>query len=205
MAAVTVSLYDIKPRFQQQLLPLVRWMAALGVTPNQLTVSAALLSVLAGATVAVQPQARWPLLLLPVVLLVRMALNAADGMLARDHGMQSRLGAVLNEIGDVVSDAALYLPLALVPGFGPTAVVVVVVLAAICEIAGLAAVLIGSGRRHDGPMGKSDRAFWLGALALAAGVGAIPGAWVDAVLWLIAALLIVTAANRVVRALRETT
>ena len=53
--------------------------------------------------------------LLPVILLVRMGLNAVDGMLAREFGQKSRLGAVLNEVGDVLSDAALYLPLALVP------------------------------------------------------------------------------------------
>ena len=45
-----------------------------------------------------------------------MALNALDGMLAREFNQKSRLGAVLNELGDVVSDTALYLPIALVPG-----------------------------------------------------------------------------------------
>ena len=50
--------------------------------------------------------------LLPAVLFVRMALNAIDGMLAREHGQKSALGAFLNELCDVVSDAALYLPFA---------------------------------------------------------------------------------------------
>jgi len=36
-----------------------------------------------------------------------MALNAIDGMLAREHHMQSKLGAILNELGDVVSDTVL--------------------------------------------------------------------------------------------------
>jgi CDP-diacylglycerol--glycerol-3-phosphate 3-phosphatidyltransferase len=35
-----------------------------------------------------------------------MALNAIDGMLAREHDMQSPLGAMLNELGDVLSDVA---------------------------------------------------------------------------------------------------
>ena len=56
--------------------------------------------------------ARWPFLLLPLWLFVRMALNAVDGMLAREFGQKSRLGAYLNEISDVVSDAALYAPFA---------------------------------------------------------------------------------------------
>lgn len=45
-----------------------------------------------------------------------MGLNAIDGMLAREFGQQSRLGAYLNELSDVIADAALYLSLASVPG-----------------------------------------------------------------------------------------
>jgi CDP-diacylglycerol--glycerol-3-phosphate 3-phosphatidyltransferase len=82
------------------------------------------LSIAAGAVIALLPgQPEW-LLLLPVVMFLRMALNAVDGMLAREHNQKSSLGAVLNELGDVVSDAALYLPLALVPGFSPALIVV---------------------------------------------------------------------------------
>ena len=108
------SVYDLKPAFQRLLRPLCGALARAGVTANQVTVAAALLSLAAGALVAWRPAARWPLLLIPGVLLVRMALNAIDGMLAREHGQKSALGGILNELGDVVSDAALYLPLALV-------------------------------------------------------------------------------------------
>lgn len=66
-----------------------------------------------------RPESRWPLLLLPVFLFARMALNAINGMLAREHTMESPLGVILNEIGGRVSDAALYLPLACVPAFVP--------------------------------------------------------------------------------------
>jgi CDP-diacylglycerol--glycerol-3-phosphate 3-phosphatidyltransferase len=191
------SLYDLKPRFQRLLRPLVDRLAAVGVTPNQVTVAAGLLSVAAGAAIATRPASHWPLLLLPAVLLVRMALNAIDGQLAREHALGSRLGAILNELGDVVSDAALYLPLALVPGVGATPVVVVVVLAVISEMAGVVALQVGAARRYDGPMGKSDRAFWLGALALAVGLGVDPTGWAAAVLWVIAALLALTIVNRV--------
>ena len=46
-----------------------------------------------------------------------MALNAIDGMLAREFNQKSRLGGYLNEITDVVSDAALYLPFAFIATF----------------------------------------------------------------------------------------
>ncbi len=195
------SIYDLKPAFQNLLRPLVRGLARAGATPNHVTIAALVLSFAIGALIAWRPAARWPLLLLPAALLVRMALNALDGMMARELGMASRLGAVLNELGDVLSDVALYLPLALVPGVPWAPAVLAVVLAVVSEMAGVVAVQIGAARRYDGPMGKSDRAFVFGALALALGLGAPAGAWVAALLWVVVALLAVTIWNRARRAL----
>ena len=149
-----VSIYDLKPRFQALLRPITRGLASRGVTANQVTLLAAALSNAAGACIVVWPAESWPLIVVPAMLFVRMALNAIDGMLAREHGMKSNLGAILNEIGDVVSDSALYLPLALVSGFRPELVVAAVLLAAISEMAGVVAVQIGASRRYEGPMGK---------------------------------------------------
>ncbi|MGV2390784.1 MAG UNVERIFIED_CONTAM: CDP-alcohol phosphatidyltransferase family protein [Microcystis novacekii LVE1205-3] len=47
---------------------------------------------------------RWLLLLMPLVLFMRIALNAIDGMLARDYNQKTSLGTILNELGDVISD-----------------------------------------------------------------------------------------------------
>jgi CDP-diacylglycerol--glycerol-3-phosphate 3-phosphatidyltransferase len=110
------------------------------------------------------------LLLLPVVLFLRMALNAMDGMLAREHNQKSALGAILNELGDVVADVGLYLPLAVVPGFDPWLVVGVVILSIFTEMTGVIGVQIGASRRYDGPLGKSDRAFLLGSMGLLLGL-----------------------------------
>lgn len=195
------SIYDIKPAFQRLLRPLTRRLAAAGATANQVTLAAGLLSCGVGGCMALAPAARWPLRVLPAFLLVRMALNAIDGMLAREHDMKSRLGAVLNELGDVVSDSALYLPLALVPGFSAPLIGIIVVLAVISEMAGVVAVQIGAARRYDGPMGKSDRAFALGLLALLIGCGVPAGRWLTFALALIALLLTVTIVNRARRAL----
>jgi CDP-diacylglycerol---glycerol-3-phosphate 3-phosphatidyltransferase len=197
------SIYDLKPAFQSLLRPLTRRLAAAGVTANQVTVAAMLLSFAAGGAIALWPAERWPLLLVPAVLFARMALNAVDGMLAREHGMQSRLGAVLNELGDVLSDAALYLPFALVPGVDATGVVAVVVLALIAEMTGVVGVQIGAGRRYDGPMGKSDRALVFALVALALGLGAPGGAWLAWLLAAVALLSVLTIVNRARRALAE--
>lgn len=195
------SIYDIKPAFQSLLRPLTRALAAAGVTANQVTIAAALLSGAVGACVWLSPGARWPLLLLPGFLFVRMALNAIDGMLAREHNQKSRLGAVLNELSDVLADTALYLPFARVPGFSLWLVVLITLLAVVSEMTGVVAVQIGAPRRYDGPMGKSDRAFAFGLLALLLGLGVPAGAWLFYVQWLLVALLGVTIVRRARRAL----
>jgi len=197
------SIYDIKPAFQALLRPLVARLAAAGVTANQVTVAAAVLSGAAGGALAWQPQARWPLLLLPAVLFARMALNAIDGMLAREHNMKSPLGGILNELADVVSDAAIYLPFALVPRLSAALVIAVVLLAVISEMAGVVAVQIGASRRYDGPLGKSDRAFLFGVLGLVGGLGVAFGRWTNFVLAVAALLLVVTILNRSRKALAE--
>jgi len=197
------SVYELKPAFQGLLRPPTRALARAGVTANAVTLAAALLSLGMGAWLALSHGSRAALLALPLALFVRMALNAIDGMLAREHGQKSRLGALLNELGDVVSDTALYLPLAVVPGFEPRLVTLIVVLAALGEMAGALGPTIGASRRYDGPMGKSDRAFAFGLIALLVGLGVAPGRWLTAVLALVLALSLATVWNRARRALAE--
>jgi CDP-diacylglycerol--glycerol-3-phosphate 3-phosphatidyltransferase len=178
-------------------------MARAGITANQVTLSAAILSTALGVLIAASDAARWPLLLLPPFLFLRMALNAIDGMLAREFGQKSRLGAVLNELGDVISDTALYLPFALIPGVPPLLVALVVAIAIMTEMAGVVAVQIGATRRYDGPFGKSDRAVFFGALALALGLGVPAGLWSTIALAVAALAGLLTLVNRAGGALRE--
>lgn len=197
------SIYDLKPAFQDLLRPATKSLAAGGFTANQVTVAALALSLAAGAAIACRPAARWPLLALGPVLLARMALNAMDGMLAREHGMKSPLGAVLNELGDVAADIALYLPLARVPGFNPALVVAVVMLAILTEMTGVVGAQIGASRRYDGPFGKSDRAFVFGIVALLLGLGVPAGRWLTLLLAAMIVLLTLTIFHRAAKALAE--
>ena len=196
------SIYDLKPKFQGLLRPLTNALARGGVTANQVTLAAMLLSLAVGAAVALRPSAG-VLLLVPLTLFLRMALNAIDGMLAREHGQKSRLGAVLNELGDVVSDAGLDLPFARVLAGEAALVVGIVLVAVIGEMTGVVGLQVGASRRYDGPMGKSDRAFWVGLLALLLGLGVAAGAWVRWYLAVVLLLGVVTILNRARGALRE--
>lgn len=196
------SIYGLKPKFQSLLRPCVNWLARLGVTANQVTIAALLLSLSAGQVIAWRHGGR-ALLLLPVVLFVRMALNAMDGMLAREHNQKSSLGAILNELGDVVADIGLYFPLVLVPEFDPGLVAVVVLLSVLTEMTGVIGVQIGASRRYDGPMGKSDRAFAFGLLGLLFGFGAKLDRVISYILFAMVLLLVATIVNRARHALRE--
>jgi CDP-diacylglycerol---glycerol-3-phosphate 3-phosphatidyltransferase len=196
------SVYDLKPKFQGILRPITNTLAGLGITANQVTIAALLLSFAAGAAIYFAHSLR-VLLLLPLVLFLRMALNAIDGMLAREHNQKTPLGAILNELGDVFSDAALYLPLAFFLPFDPAAMVLIVLLAMISEMTGVLALQIGSSRRYDGPMGKSDRAFVFGALGLLLGMNLPIFPVVRPVLWIVVFLLMLTIFNRARGALRE--
>jgi CDP-diacylglycerol--glycerol-3-phosphate 3-phosphatidyltransferase len=199
------SIYQIKPAFQNLLRPLTRKLAALGVTANQITNTALLLSVLSGLALAYWSASTKIFFLVPVVMLLRMGLNAIDGMLAREHNMKTALGAFLNELSDVISDAALYLPFALVTQINPMLVVAVVIAAIISEMAGVVAVQVGASRRYDGPMGKSDRAFVFGAIALILALGIPFGVWLNILLSGVLLLLVLTTINRVRFALKEVT
>lgn len=173
---MALSIYQLKPRFQAMLRPVVQALFKAGVTANQITLLACALSVALGLWLwLAAPAAAW-FALLPLWMLLRMGLNAMDGMLAREHGQRSVLGAYLNELTDVLSDAALYLPLARVAPFEPFWLAVIAVLAAMSEMAGALGPTVGASRRYDGPMGKSDRAAVFGALGLAVALWADTGA-----------------------------
>lgn len=197
------TIYALKPKFQQILRPFTSWLYRQGVSANGVTIFACAASALYGGWMALQPDSRWPFLMLPLFMLARMALNAIDGMLAREFGQQSRLGAILNEAGDVVADTCLFAPFALLAGVNSGIVVIVIILSILTEYIGVLGQVIGGGRRYDGPLGKSDRAFLFGAVGLLIGVGAPVLPYVNPVLGLAAVLLAWTSINRARQALRN--
>jgi len=190
------TIYDLKPKFQALLRPVCVGLVRAGITANAVTGAALVLSMAHGAWLALMPTSRWPLLLLPVTLFIRMALNAIDGMMAREHGQASATGAVLNELSDVVADAALYLPFALIPGVDAQLVVVVVIAGIVAEMAGALGPMLGGIRQYNGPLGKSDRAFAFGLLAVLLGLGLAPGTWSTIYLAALLLLGILTVLNR---------
>ena len=198
-----MSIYDLKPKFQNLLRPLVIKLEQRGVTANQVTLTACAISIVLGLILTALSDYNWLFILIPIWLFVRMALNAIDGMLAREFNQKSRLGGYLNEITDVVSDAALYLPFAFVHPFDTLQIGLIIWLSALTEFCGVLGQVQGKTRRYDGPLGKSDRAFLFGVLGLVyVFVPTLPD-FLYWLLWIVIILLIVTCVKRVKSGLAE--
>ncbi len=198
-----ISIYSLKSKFQNILRPLVKNFYQMGITANQVTLFACLGSILlAVAVVALLPR-NWGLLFVPVWMFIRMALNAIDGMLAREYKQKSSLGAYLNELGDVVADTALFAIFLFIPGISLGGVLAIIFLAIISEYSGVMAPLVGADRRYDGPMGKSDRAFIFGALSFFLGLGILPIYWVNIIFCFVSVLLLYTIFNRIRNGISE--
>ena len=191
-----ITIYQLKPRFQALLRPLATRLPDKGVTAHAVTLCAAAISVALGLLLYFLPY-RFLFLLLPLWMFVRMAFNAIDGMLAREFGQKSVLGAYLNELTDVVSDAALYLPFVMVAPFGWGSVGLVIFLSVVSEMAGALGPMVGAPRAYNGPMGKSDRAFVFGALGLWFAVAGSVPSWAFWVMPLVALAIAINIVNRV--------
>jgi CDP-diacylglycerol--glycerol-3-phosphate 3-phosphatidyltransferase len=201
---MALTLYDLKPQFVRLLSVPTDWLAHQGVTANQVTVLALMLSIVGGALFVLLPGSPLPFWLLPPLLLIRMALNAIDGALARQYNMQSKLGLILNELGDVISDTALYLPFLLALGLHPLLVMTYIAMAIITEFAGVMGQVTGAGRRYEGPSGKSDRAFLMGLGSVLVLCGVPLGTGWSLALGALTLLLLLTTINRCKAALKET-
>ncbi len=203
------SVYKLKSAFSDLLRPITNGLANRGVTANQVTLVAMFASIFIALGLYLDglylqsSSLLW--LLVPIWMFIRMALNNIDGMLAREHNMSTPLGAILNEMGDVVSDSALFLMFAILPGINSPLLILLTLLAVISEMIGVVAVQIGASRRYDGPSGKSDRALFFGVLAFIYAIGIPLNNWSTWFLAAINLLLLITIFNRGRAALREIT
>ena len=161
-----ISTYKIKPAFQKLLMPLLGLLRKCGFTPNVLTVLAIFLSLGLGYVFSEASTNETFYLYVALGLLLRMMLNALDGMMARIYNLQSTTGEILNEVGDIVSDLAIFYPLLLIEELDFGLAFGFITLSIINEFSGVLAKSISGERRYDGPMGKSDRASLVGLLCL---------------------------------------
>jgi len=136
------------------------------VTPNQITLFSCVLCLIYSALLAGSEWTQFLLLILPLVLFVRMALNALDGMVAQVTNNTTPIGMVLNEVGDVISDLALFSAFLVILQIPSSLWWGLIILSLLTEFVSLAVYQAKNIRSHSGPFGKSDRAVFLGVLAI---------------------------------------
>ena len=188
---MATGLYDVKPWFVRRLRRIEEWMVARRVSPNTLTWAAVGVSALAGAAIALGGLAHEPLwwLLVPPLAVVRLALNALDGSIARRQGSGSRAGALLNELGDRAADTSMIVPAAWIAR--PALALGVVAATYLTSLTGVLGTVVDGARLNGGPMGKADR---VAVLAFAAGAAAALGTpeAISAGLWVVGGGCVVT-------------
>lgn len=200
---ILISIYEIKPKFQRLLMPIVDWMRKIGMTPNQVTILALLLSIVTGIILSIFHENKWIYILMPIVMFVRMALNAIDGVMAKKYQMKSHLGLLLNEIGDVISDLFLFIPFVFIAEDYGIGIMLFISLSIISEMAGVTVQVIGSSRRYDGPMGKSDRAFIVGFISILIFVHLNIIPYLHFVFYICSILMLINIYNRITKGLKE--
>ena len=199
-----ISVYQLKSKFSDILRPLCNAMVKVGITANMVTISAFILSVAVGAILYFYvPECNCVYWIVPISLFIRMALNNIDGVIAREHNQKSNIGAIYNELGDILSDIAIYVPLLYVCGCNVWLIFLFTTLTIISETVGIMGVQIKASRHYDGPMGKSDRAFWMSILAIVLAFVQISEDYLSIFVYAVSALLIFTTFNRIKGALKE--
>ncbi|MDA9228223.1 CDP-alcohol phosphatidyltransferase family protein [Flavobacteriales bacterium] len=198
-----ISIYKLKPKFQKLLMPLLKLLHNLGVTPNFLTVFTILFSFIIGYLLFLGIDNEIYFLFVSIGLLIRMMLNALDGMMATTYNLKSKEGEVLNEIGDILSDIAIYFPFIYFNSLSIELIIIFISLSVINEFCGLLAKSISGIRRYDGPMGKSDRAFFVGIICIILYFTNVVLVYLDYIFLFAIILMIISSCLRLTKSLKN--
>ena len=161
------SIYNLKNKFQDLLMPLCKKINLYGITPNQITVMTTIFSI----TFSIifynfSNKYSWLFISIPIFFLIRMALNALDGMVANRFDKKTKLGIYFNEIGDLISDTVFFFCFFSVLNLSNTLSLIFIFISILSEYVGVIGVQVDNKRHYEGPMGKSDRAFFISILSI---------------------------------------
>lgn len=167
--------------------PIVRMLAAAGITPNMLSVAGLLGNGGAGLLIA-----QGELVIGGIVMLLASALDMLDGALARMTGKASRFGALLDSVFDRLSEAVVLfgvLLYALDRAHDDQAALAFAAIVGSLMVSYVRARAEGLGvTMTDGLFTRPERVIVLGAALL---IG-----WLTPALWLLAVLTLLTAFQR---------
>lgn len=161
-----ISIYKLKKQFQNILMPFCKLLAKLGISPNQITVFTVILNLFFAFFLYKFSNFKFIYLLIPVFFFIRMALNALDGMLANNFNMKTKIGIFFNEMADVISDTAVFYTFFKIIATPEYLSFIFIFFSILSEYTGVVAFMVDGKRHYEGPMGKSDRVFFISILSL---------------------------------------
>ncbi len=162
-----MNIYSTKPRFQKFLDPAKNLFIKLGISPTAINILALVASVIGGLLIYYSPFNIWLLAYIPFIAFIRIALNALDGLVAREtKAKNQKFGEVLNEFIDRLSDIAFFLGVAFTSYVNFKLALITLVFILVSSYMGIAGKSAGGSRQYKGLMGKADRMFWLSFAAV---------------------------------------
>lgn len=163
-----MNLYSTKGAANARLVPLVDRLAATGVSPDQVTLAAVPVALVAGACLLASRAVPALLLLVPLLVVLRLLLNLVDGNMARRTGRTHPRGELYNEVGDRLADIAFLAPVAWLPGAMPQVVLLGVMTGVMASYVGISSRAAGGERIYRGVMSKPGRMALLSVACIAA-------------------------------------
>lgn len=131
------------------------YLARLGVSPNQISLASVLAAGVGAVGLGFFPQP-WNAISCVCGVQLRLLCNLLDGMVAVEHGKQSQLGVLYNELPDRVSDSVLFVALGYASGLAWLGWLGAL-LAALTAYIRLFGAALGFAQDFRGPMAKQHR------------------------------------------------
>jgi len=176
-----MKIYSIKPLFQKTLKPLADFFIKIKLHPTAINFLALFVSITAGILILFIDMFSYFLFIIPLLLFIRIAFNALDGMVARGLKVSSVNGEILNEFIDRLSDCAIFICLNIylikVISRSNRAIfftadhkfllcALFIILFLLNSYLGILGKAAGKSRIYNGFIGKADRMFYLGLACL---------------------------------------
>lgn len=162
-----MGIYSIKPLFQKSLTPLKRILVKWKVSPTAINLLALLISISGGLAIYYSQYYIILLIYVPFMAFIRTALNALDGLVARELKVKNqKFGEVLNEFTDRLSDISIFSAFIFMPQVNTylaSATLVIILTNSYLSILSKAA---GGKRQYGGLVGKADRMIYLGIFSI---------------------------------------
>jgi len=191
----------LKTRSKPWAQALARFLVALKVKPNHISIAGVVFSVLGSACLLVSHRGVLFFLAATACVQLRLLCNLMDGLVAVEGGLKSNFGDLYNEIPDRIADSMLLVCAGYASGYATVgwACAVCAVFTAYLRVFG------GSlGQKQDfcGPMAKQQRMFVLTVGCILGAVNGIIGGADHAlvfVLWIILLGSVITSIRRIMR------